>query len=515
MKKLFALVLSCACVFCHAQDVSTLIPKIKDAIFTVYAEDENHTIFGSGSGFFISSSGIGITNFHVLQGATFGRIKDTKGQEYKIDYVLDYNPQHDLVKFKVSNVNQQTFRSLVVKTALPQQGESIISYSNPLGQFENTVSTGIVSAIRDYTDYGTVLQITAPISHGSSGSPIVNKLGEVVGIATFGHKEGQSLNFAVSALQLSKLNRNLHLSIDDMQKTPFETKRVRQAQVLETQGNYEAAIELLNQEVNSDPLNHLAYYYRGLFKCRANACDDGMFDLMLACTLDTTEYIYFEKAANFAKNQAIMISDQGNTIPQELFDATTSLYNMCFSIDPYRPDAYAGLGYFMFFVAKRNQNEELHNWAIEFLNYAVELYPSAEYYCQLAQIYDYRRMPGEALLCCDAALNAHDIKTLGLQWRVYQLRGGVRCFHLDQFAEGILDYTMAEALAPNDHYKADINGELAAVYGLKARLTNSRVDLNKAVHHINRAVELETMPEYLPGYYKRMKELQIIDRIIK
>ncbi len=515
MKKLFALVLSCACVFCHAQDVSTLIPKIKDAIFTVYAEDENHTIFGSGSGFFISSSGIGITNFHVLQGATFGHIKDTKGHEYKIDYVLDYNPQHDLVKFKVSNVNQQTFKSLTVKTTLPQQGESIISYSNPLGQFENTVSTGIVSAIRDYTDYGTVLQITAPISHGSSGSPIVNKLGEVVGIATFGHKEGQSLNFAVSALQLSKLNQNLHLSIDDMQKTPLETKRVRQAQVLELQGNYAAAIELLNQEVNSEPLNHLAYYYRGLFKCRANACDDGMYDLMLACILDSTEYIYFEKAANFAKNQAIMISERGDTIPQKLFETTTSLYDRCFAIDPYRPDAYAGLGYFLFHVARQNQDEELHNLAIELLNYAVDLYPSAEYYCQLAQIYDYRRMAGEALLCCDAALNAHDIKTLGLQWRVYLIRGGVRCFHLDQFAEGILDLTMAEALAPDGHYKADVNGGLGVAYSYKARKTNSRVDIHKAAQYFNRAVDLETMPEYLPVYYKKMQELLIIDKMIK
>lgn len=75
-----------------ADNISTLIPKIKDAIFTVYAEDEQQNIFSSGSGFFISSSGIGITNFHVLQGAYGGRIKCTNGDEYRIKHVIDYSP---------------------------------------------------------------------------------------------------------------------------------------------------------------------------------------------------------------------------------------------------------------------------------------------------------------------------------------------------------------------------------------------------------------------------------------
>jgi tetratricopeptide (TPR) repeat protein len=77
-------------------------------------------------------------------------------------------------------------------------------YGSPLG-LENTVSDGIVSAIRDIPDYGRIIQITAPISPGSSGSPVLNLQGEVIGIATFQMVEGQNLNFAIPSEKISSL----------------------------------------------------------------------------------------------------------------------------------------------------------------------------------------------------------------------------------------------------------------------------------------------------------------------
>jgi tetratricopeptide (TPR) repeat protein len=78
-------------------------------------------------------------------------------------------------------------------------------YGSPLG-LENTVSDGIVSAVRDVPDYGRIIQITAPISPGSSGSPVLNMQGEVIGIATFQMVEGQNLNFAIPSERIASLN---------------------------------------------------------------------------------------------------------------------------------------------------------------------------------------------------------------------------------------------------------------------------------------------------------------------
>ena len=77
---------------CFAQNVQQVLPKIKDAIFTIYAEDEDGNVMSSGSGFFISTSGVGITNFHVLEGCYSAYIKDSKGNKFKISSIIDYNP---------------------------------------------------------------------------------------------------------------------------------------------------------------------------------------------------------------------------------------------------------------------------------------------------------------------------------------------------------------------------------------------------------------------------------------
>ncbi len=95
---------------------------------------------------------------------------------------------------------------LRVAKTLPEAGDRVLVVGNPEG-LERTVSEGIVSAVRNVGDYGNVIQISAPISPGSSGSPVLNLKGEVVGVATFVDKEGQNLNFAVSAERFDRMRQ--------------------------------------------------------------------------------------------------------------------------------------------------------------------------------------------------------------------------------------------------------------------------------------------------------------------
>ncbi len=200
-------------------DLKDLVAKNEKAIFSIFTYDDFGVPSGSGTGFFISNSGIGISNYHVLGGAANAIIKMQDEKTYKITEILEENPDADLIKFKIENENGLTFPYLVIKQSQLQKGEDIFVIGNPHG-FESTVSEGIVSSIRETEGYEEVIQITAPISPGSSGSPVMTLDGKVIGVATFQYTEGQNLNFAVAAKMIDKLVPKSK-SLSNIQNTNF------------------------------------------------------------------------------------------------------------------------------------------------------------------------------------------------------------------------------------------------------------------------------------------------------
>lgn len=186
------------------EPLKNLVAKNEKAIFSIFTYDDFGVPSGSGTGFFIDGDGIGISNFHVLDGAAHAIIKTQDEETHKITEILEVNPEADLIKFRIENKAELIFPYLLTKTSTVQKGEEIFVIGNPHG-FESTVSEGIISSIRKVDGYNEVIQITAPISPGSSGSPVMTFDGKVVGIATFQYTEGQNLNFAVSAKMIDNL----------------------------------------------------------------------------------------------------------------------------------------------------------------------------------------------------------------------------------------------------------------------------------------------------------------------
>jgi len=140
---------------------------------------------------------------------------------------------------------------------------------NPLG-LERTVSDGIISAVRDVPEFGKIIQFTAPISPGSSGSPVVNMKGEVIGVATFQIIEGQNLNFAISGERIAQLKR------DKKSKTLNEWEISRTKDWLDTaeglyfsglffisEGDHERAIHYFKKAIEKNPRYAEAYFYIG------------------------------------------------------------------------------------------------------------------------------------------------------------------------------------------------------------------------------------------------------------
>jgi S1-C subfamily serine protease len=180
--------------------LSSIVKQVQPSVVTITIHDEAGKATGFGSGFFVSEGGQIVTNRHVIVGAFSAEIKTAEGKVYSITKVVAENKEGDLVRLAV-DFGRETVKPLRLSRNLPEAGERVLVIGSPLG-LEQTVSEGIVSAVRDS---GRLIQITAPISPGSSGSPVVNMKGEVIGVATLQFTEGQNLNFAVSAQRLSEM----------------------------------------------------------------------------------------------------------------------------------------------------------------------------------------------------------------------------------------------------------------------------------------------------------------------
>ncbi len=177
------------------KSLKDIIKEAEEATFIIYTYDEFGSPAGSGSGFFISSDGTGITNYHVLDGTVKAIIKTTDEREYEIDSVIVSDKDWDIVKFSIKN-NGDTFKPLKFSKKKIEKGDVVYNISSPL-ELERTVSNGIVSSLREDKQHGNIVQVTAPISPGSSGSPILDEKGDVFAVATFVKRGGQNLNFGV------------------------------------------------------------------------------------------------------------------------------------------------------------------------------------------------------------------------------------------------------------------------------------------------------------------------------
>lgn len=186
------------------ENLPSLIKRIEPSTVIVFTYDKKGNFLRLGSGFFINQNGDIITNYHVIQGAGSAEVKTSDGKTYPITHIVAVDKQNDIIRLSV-NIPSQYVHPLSLSRTLPEVGERIIVYGSPLG-LEKTVSDGIVSAIREVPGYGKLIQITAPISPGSSGSPVLNMKGEVIGIATFQFIEGQNLNFAIPSEKIISLN---------------------------------------------------------------------------------------------------------------------------------------------------------------------------------------------------------------------------------------------------------------------------------------------------------------------
>lgn len=191
---------ACVC-FSQALSAPQLAQRAFPSVVMIVTTDANGQPLALGSGFFVRS-GVIVTNLHVIKGATAASVKPiSRPGTYEVTGVVGIDAAQDLALLRVKGLDAPPLQLGNSKNAAV--GEQVFAVGNPEG-LEGTFSEGIVSGIRAIGK-NELLQISAPISPGSSGGPVIDSAGKVLGIAVATFKEGQNLNFAVPVSYLEKL----------------------------------------------------------------------------------------------------------------------------------------------------------------------------------------------------------------------------------------------------------------------------------------------------------------------
>ena len=155
--------------------------KCSPAVFYIEVYDAYGQAFATGSGFFIDSEGTAVTNYHVIDGAYSAKIKIGDTDEfYDVEGIYDWNESEDWAVIKVAGSGVDYLTIADYSTVIG--GATVYAIGSPLG-LQNTISQGIISNANRVLEDISFVQTSAAISNGSSGGALINKYGEVIGLA--------------------------------------------------------------------------------------------------------------------------------------------------------------------------------------------------------------------------------------------------------------------------------------------------------------------------------------------
>jgi S1-C subfamily serine protease len=269
----FALVLLLAASAAHAQDresLPALVKRVKPAVVAIATYDASGEALMTGSGFFLKPGQV-VTNLHVVRGAVRAEIKtlDGKGRVFPVNGTLAVDEEGDLALLSVEMPLGQA-RSSELASELPDEGEPIFVIGNPL-KLEGSVSDGIVSAVREVPNSYRIIQITAPISHGNSGSPVFNMKGQVLGVVTVKVTNGQNINLALAAARVAELKAGKLQPLSELgtkNKGDVAESLYRSGLDSLWLGNYDNAVGYFENAANKNPKRAEAWVQVGFCKVK-------------------------------------------------------------------------------------------------------------------------------------------------------------------------------------------------------------------------------------------------------
>jgi len=258
----------------HAQGQETLpnlVKRVKPAVVAIATYDATGEALMTGSGFFLRPGQV-VTNLHVIRGAVRAEIKtlEGKGKIFPVNGTLAVDEEGDLALLSVEMPVERVARSTELAKELPDEGETIFVIGNPL-KLEGSVSDGIVSAVREVPNSYRIIQITAPISHGNSGSPVFNLKGQVLGVVTVKVTNGQNINLAIAAARVAELTVGKLQPLSELAikgKGDVAESLYRSGLDSLWLGNYDNAVGYFENAANKNPRRAEAWVQVGYCKVK-------------------------------------------------------------------------------------------------------------------------------------------------------------------------------------------------------------------------------------------------------
>lgn len=314
-----------------------LVRRVKPSVVSVLTYDTKGEPLISGSGFLIRPGEV-VTNMHVIKGAHRVEVHtlEGKGRTYPVAGALAIDDEADLALLKVDSLTDRS-RPLSMTSSLPDEGEQVFLIGNPL-RLEGSVSDGIVSAIREVPDLGRIIQTTAPVSHGNSGSPLFNMRGQVIGIVTVKVTNGQNINLALGVSRIMSLSRGELMSFDQI---AGRNKSATQPEVLAELwyrggidslwlGNYDSALNYFETAANRNPRRPETWIQIGYCKVKQGRNDEAIRAYKRALQLRPSSAEAYNKLGD-----AYFFAGR--------FDEAIASYKQAARVQPNQPEAYYNL----------------------------------------------------------------------------------------------------------------------------------------------------------------------------
>ncbi len=233
-----------------------VVQKALPATAAVDIFDSEDRKLSVGSGFFVEN-GVLVTNHHVIDDAVKARVRLPDGTSAWITRIISKSKTDDLALCQIDMSRGFNHGVLPVSAKTPQAGERVILIGTPCGMAW-TVSDGMVTGLRSIKGRPPALQHSAASYPGSSGGPLLNTKGEVVGVMTFAMKEAQTLNFAIPANRVHHLLLSRPVRLADAHKA-FKAE------------NYTESLQIAQRVLRREPNNHKALALSG--RCHLQVSD--------------------------------------------------------------------------------------------------------------------------------------------------------------------------------------------------------------------------------------------------